>query len=207
MQLPRAKFKYTGKKFWVRLLDRLGLVDLFATVAVPILAIKGVYPWWLLTPDDKVSPFGSGTTPGASTEKSQVAVYTWGTKVGGSKFGRWLGDSVWLGWRNRGYGVSYWLKPDWLKRPGIEYHKLNIFQEGNVVWLEQPDGTWLWETTRKVGPFYLLTGFRLTPILSGALEDRDRIARGEPPVPRPIYHPNMDARPIISVRSKRSIQP
>jgi len=171
----------------------------------------------MVTPDDPVSPFGSGTTPGASYEATQVKIY--------ERFGRYIGDCVWLGWRNSGYGVSYYTKPDWLKREGLRYMDLVIeddrvsvaLTEGpdpeidktpdgepikvGTLWVRTPDGSWLWETTRKWGPFYVITGYRLSAIASGAEEDRKRVARGQPPVPRPLYHPNMDGRPIVSVRT------
>lgn len=185
------------------------ILKILLKIAVPIFAIWGKYPPLMLTPDDQVSPFGSGTTPGASREPTQMAIYAWGTKVGGPKFGKWLGDVVWLGWRNSGYGIAYYLKPAWLKEHDIKYENLTLDLEGElnngVVWLQQPDGTWLWETTRRFWIFTLITGYRLTPIYSGAIENRERLARGEPRAPRPAHHPNMDGRPLVSIRTGKTL--
>ena len=187
-------------------------LKLLLKIAVPLFAIRGKYPPLMLTPDDPVSPFGSGTTPGASREPTQMAVYR--------RFGRYVGDVVWLAWRNSGYGVAYYLKPEWLKQPGIRYMDLEIADERTptgqkttdghdikvgTLWVKNPDGTWLWETTKKIGPMFVITGYRLSAIASGAAEDRERVANGLPPVPRPLRHPNMDGRRIVSFRSQRTM--
>lgn len=78
------------------LLGLLSLVlDPLAFILVPIFAIFGKYPWWMLTPDDTVSPFGM-------YEEAMRKAY---------KKGRWWGDVVWLAWRNRFYGLLYSFKP------------------------------------------------------------------------------------------------
>lgn len=184
-------------------------------VAVLVAAVRGKYPWWMVTPDDRVPPFGCGTTPGASYERSQVRLY--------ERFGRYVGDVVWLGWRNAGYGLSYWLKPDFLKRPGIRYMDLSVVDQRSpavgwdaetgvellpgvgTVYVSCPDGSWLWETTRKFGPLYVITGYRLSAIAAGRAEDRARIAAGMLPIPRPARHPNMDGRRILSFRTARTM--
>jgi hypothetical protein len=185
------------------------IIKLLLKIAVPIFAIWGKYPPLMLTPDDKVSPFGSGTTPSASREPTQMKIYAWGTKTFGPRFGRWLGDVVWLGWRNSGYGIAYYLKPEWLKDRNIKYEELDIQLEGElnngVVWLRQPDGTYLWETTRRFWFITLITGYRLTPIYSGAIENRERLARGDVRAPRPAFHPNMDGRPLVSIRTNNTL--
>lgn len=193
------------------------LLKPFLKLAVLVFAIRGKYPPILLTPDDPVSPFGSGTTPGASIEPTQMAIYR--------RFGRYIGDVVWLGWRNSGYGLNYYLKPDWLKDKDLQYMHLTIIDkrtpgpdgklEGDLytertdrvgtVWVRGPYGAWLWETTRKFGPIYVITGYRLSPIASGARENLARKAAGLDPVPRPAFHPNMDGRPIFSIRTKRTM--
>lgn len=188
-------------------------------VAVLFFAIKGKYPPLMLTPDDPVSPFGSGTTPGASREPTQMAVYR--------RFGRYIGDVVWLAWRNGGYGIAYWLKPDWLKDPKLRYMDLEIFDQRlppmaatmtpdgaytdndaervGTVWVKAPDGKWLWQTTRKLGPLYVITGYRLSAIASGSNEDWMRVLNGMKPHGRPVRHPNMDGRPLVTIRSARTM--
>jgi hypothetical protein len=170
---------------------------------VPFYAIKGNYPWWMITPDDQVSPFGSGTTKTASVEPTQMGIYR--------LFGRYVGDVVWLGWRNSGYGYSYSQKPEWLKNPDIKYETLSITltERGRkkVFALDQPDGTFLTETQYKFGPFVLLFGYRIEPIYNGCMENRDYIAKypQDGRLPRPGFHPNMDGRPIISLRTTRTM--
>lgn len=173
------------------------LADLLAFPLALVLAVRGRYPWWMVTPDDPVSPFGCGTTPGAAREPSMVRVY--------EKMGRYVGDVLWLGWRNRLYGLSYAMKPDWLKEPSIRYMDLQCVREGNAVVLRQPDGPLLREVTLRLGPFYIIAGHRLSPIIDGKLEDEARVRRGQLPVPRPLRHPNMDGRPVFSIRTKRTM--
>lgn len=178
------------------------LLKVALKLAVPIFAIRGNYPSMLLTPDDPVSPFGCGTTPGASREESMVKIY--------ERFGRYIGDCIWLGWRNSGYGVAYYLKPGWLKNPRLKYEDLFMDVEhpkpGVVTfWLCQPDGRWLWETQRKIGPFTLITGYRIEPIWNGHCENLLRLGHGQPRAPRPAFHPNMDGRPLVSLRTARTL--
>jgi len=179
------------------------IVQMGIRLLVPLYAIRGRYPWWMVTPDDIASPFGSGTTTGASRELSQMTLYR--------RFGRYVGDVVWLAWRNCAYGLNYKLKQDWLKDKEIRYEALEmeqVIESGGrkiVYWLKQPDGTWLWETQRKFGPFFLLTGFRLEPIWNGRLENLILLTSGQPRAPRPAFHPNMDGRPITSIRTARTM--
>lgn len=212
-QPEKRLYKLPRKQWWANL-ARVPLKVLLK-LAVPIFAIWGKYPPLMVTPDDPVSPFGSGTTPGASREPTQMKLY--------ERFGRYIGDVVWLGWRNGGYGVAYYCKPDWLKRPGIRYMDLTIDDQRfppvrwdkeldreippglGTLWLQAPDGSWMWETTRKFGPIYLITGYRLSAVAAGAAEDRARVESGWPPVPRPTRHPNMDGRPIVSIRTARTV--
>lgn len=169
-------------------------------LAVPFYAIKGNYPWWMVTPDDPVSPFGSGTTPTASREPSQMTIYR--------RFGRYVGDVVWLGWRNSGYGYAYSLKPDWLKNPDLKYEDLVYFREerGNKTVYYVSDGeNSLTETQYHFGPITLIVGWRVQPIYDGAIENEARLAQGLERAPRPAFHPNMDGRPLISLRTKRTM--
>lgn len=198
--LMRVRYKLP---FRLRLLRWLWpVVQMGIRLLVPLYAIRGRYPWWMLTPDDPVSPFGSGTTPTASREGSQMAVYR--------RLGRYAGDVVWLAWRNCGYGLNYTLKPAWLKNEKIRYEDLHVDYEllsysRRRFWLAQPDGTWLWETQREFGPFIMLTGFRIEPIFNGARENALRASRGEERAPRPAFHPNLDGRPIFSFRTARTM--
>lgn len=211
-----TKYKPTARE---RIANLLRIPYKFLSkVLVPIYAIWGRYPWWMVTPDDPVSPFGCGTTPGASTEQMMVDLY--------ARFGRYVGDVVWLGWRNSGYGLAYAAKPDFLKRPGLRYWTLAVkddrspmhessiadwvYRDNSAVrtgtlWVQTPDGSWLWETTRKLGPVYVITGYRLSAIASGYYEDNLRAALGLPMANRPVYHPNMDGRPIVSLRTARTM--
>jgi hypothetical protein len=173
------------------------IADLLALPIAAVLAIKGKYPWWLLTPDDQVSPFGCGTTPGASNEPTMRAVY--------KRLGRYVGDVWWLGRRNRMYGLAYAMKPDWLKRPGLRYLDVAMWKAGDSIYLRQPDDTVLRERTIKLGFLYLIVGHRLSPIWNAHYEELERHANGLPPIGRPLHHPNMDARPIVTVRSKRTL--
>lgn len=189
------------RKIWLVNVSRVPL-KLLLKLAVPLFAIRGRYPPLMVTPDDPVSPFGCGTTPGASREESMVAIY--------KRWGRYIGDCIWLGWRNSGYGVAYYCKPAWLKDPAIKYEDLTFDRESDGkdmqrIWLLQPDGAWLWETTRRFGPVYLITGYRIGPIYSGALENAVLLSKGKDRVPRPAFHPNMDGRPIVSLRTKRTL--
>jgi hypothetical protein len=179
-----------------------GLLKVLTKPLVLFYAIRGNYPTWMLTPDDPVSPFGSGTTPGASREETQMKVY--------EKFGRYIGDVVWLGWRNSLYGISYYLTPDFLKDKSIQYVNLEAAKEelpnGTVqYWIRIP-GTdeWLWETQRKYGPITVLSGYRIQPIYDGIIRAREGLKQGVV-IKLPAHHPNMDGRPIFSFRTKRTM--
>lgn len=163
-------------------------------IAVPLFAIKGNYPPLMLTPDDPVSPFGAD-------EPTMVWIY--------KHWGRWWGDVIWLGWRNSGYGVAYYCKPYWLKDPAIRYLDLTIVDERidkvGTIWLRNPDNSWLWETTRKKWIFYLITGYRLRPILDAQLEEKQRVKDGLEPIGRPVKKINMDGRRIFTIRTARTL--
>lgn len=89
-------------------------------VLIPIVAVLTalrIYPRWMVTPDDPVSPFGLNEP--AVQKIYGVAGHVmlhdgrWWVDVGfdPGRFRRWLGDFYFLGWRNRGYGIAYYFKP------------------------------------------------------------------------------------------------
>lgn len=181
-------------------LVKRALLKLPIKLAVPFYAIKGKYPWWMVTPDDPVSPFGSGTTPGASVEPTQMAIY--------QRFGRYVGDVIWLGWRNSGFGYAYSLKPDWLKNPEIKYEDLYLNKEVDgwvTTYIASNGQESVIEHQYKLGPIILIVGYRAQPIYDGGMENRDRLAKGLERAPRPAGHPNMDGRPLVSLRTSRTM--
>lgn len=181
--------------YWVQILKRVVVSKILAKVLVPICAIWGKYPAMFVTPDDPVSPFGKD-------EPTMVSIY--------QRFGRWAGDVVWLAWRNAGYGYAYSQKPDWLKDPSIDYIDLivNKVEEGwkttyNVL---SPDGQeLLQERQYKVGPIIVIAGHRIQPIYDGAMRNRKQRAQNLPYPKLPAKHPNMDGRPILSIRTTRTM--
>lgn len=149
----------------------LAILGFFVMPLVAIYAIRGKYPWWMVTPDDPVSPFGQ-------YEQTVVEQY---------KKGRWWGDVYWLGFRNSVYGLKYKYKPDYLKeitsyRP-IQLRMKRRVSKNKVVLVL--DG--LTETTLSIGPFRVIYGYRLSPIWNW--EPSHGV--------RPI---NMDGRPVFSIR-------
>lgn len=164
-----------------------------AMIAAPVVTIfyrKGIW----LTPDDPVSPYGCGTTPGASDEPQMRRMY--------EKFGTRFGDWWWLAMRNRAYGLSYKLKPQHFK-------DMKDYSEIQSAWTQtyprwygavryiQVDG--YYERTYSVGKgkigFHVIAGYRLRPVFDQWYANRFNGA-GIPY--RPI---NMDARPILSIRA------
>ena len=192
----------SGPKLWgYYALKLIGGVLAIPTVAWYVWREKE-YPWWMVTPDDPVSPFGSGTTPGASVEPTQMKLY--------EKYGKKVGDFVWLAWRNELMGLSYRMKPDWLKDPKIRYMDLECWREGdNVIKLRQPDGSLLRERKVPLIPFLLwaIVGHRLSAVMEGKEEDEQRVRDGLEPIGRPAgRHPNMDARPCFTLRGPKTIK-
>jgi hypothetical protein len=176
------------------------LNELLVKATVLFYAVKGNYPWWMVTPDDPKSPFGSGTTPTASTEPTQMKIYR--------RFGRYVGDVIWLGWRNSGYGYAYSLKPDWLKDPNIKYEDLSLHKETSGIkttYVVSDGKNTLVENQYKLGPLYLLVGHRVQPVYDGGMRNRSWMAEGRPPAKLPAFHPNMDGRPVLSIRSTRTM--
>jgi hypothetical protein len=113
-----------------------------ALLAVLVCARRGRYPWWLLTPDDPVSPFGQ-------YEATVRAVY--------ARVGRYWGDVYWLGIRNTLYGLRYALKPARFK--GVQdYSALGrrITPRGRLTTF-CVEGYVLWQV--RLGGFDLLAGW------------------------------------------------
>jgi hypothetical protein len=144
---------------------------------------------WFNTPDDPVSPRGMG-------EPFMRKLH--------AKVGPWLADWWWLGWRNRGYGFTYAMKPDVFK--GLHYKTIPPGQSTNKVCWFGPflarRITILGYTERCFtliafgrGLFTVIVGYRLRPIWD---EIWRNAGKKEWDVPtRPV---NMDARPILSIR-------
>jgi hypothetical protein len=154
----------------------IGLVK--AVAPIVCLVYRG---GWFLTPDDPVSPFGCGTTPGASREPAMQRMY--------ERFGRFIADWWWLGVRNRAYGLAYALKPEHFKAMtsyATDVRSWSYRWHGPLRRIEI-DGFVEWTLDAKVA--HVILGWRLRPVWDGLLVD----------VPvRPV---NMDARPILSVRA------
>ena len=157
-----------SKMIWQIIISKL-----FA-ISAPIVCLfyrKG----WYLTPDDNTSPFGE-------YEPAMQWIY--------KTFGTWFGDYWWLGWRNRGYGLTYALKPSQFKNCET-YSKFAQTHTTKKIWKDRIavrkytiDGYPEW--TFNLVIFHIIVGYRVRP----AIETRDFV--------RPI---NMDIRPILSIRT------
>lgn len=129
------------------------LLQLLRIPALPItlmLAIGRRYPWWMVTPDDPVSPFGQ-------YEEAVRSIY--------ARLGRYAGDVYWLVLRNALFGLAYWLKPDRFK--GVtDYTPMRLTKvvRGHVT-IYTADGFSLWQY-RRFG-LELLAGW----MVRGAVED------------------------------------
>lgn len=148
------------------------IAGLFAWIPVSIFAIWGKYPKWLMTPDDTTSPFGQ-------YEPTVKSIY--------DKYGRYIGDLYWLGFRNTLYGLSYALKPEYLKSL-VSYRALTrtvrVYGCVQIVTVDR-----LYEITIRYFGLAFIWGNRLSPIFN----NQDN-----------LRHPNMDGRPVFSIRLKRN---
>jgi hypothetical protein len=162
---------------------RLLLLELVKLTA-PLVCI--VYrDGWFNTPDDPASPHGQ------YEPKMQGILRRWGPRVS---------DWWWLGVRNRAYGLSYALKPAHFKAL-TTYSDCDCVRgvKGRTRITVVDDYA---ERAINFGWFHLLVGYRVTPIFNEWMENNLRGLRGEPLIPfRPI---NMDARPILSLRTGRA---
>lgn len=141
---------------------------------------------WFNTPDDPSSPHGL-----YETKMRRIL----------AKYGRYWSDWWWLGVRNRAYGLRYALKPNEFK--GLWYEGLGILEFGRTTRGRVRVTRVL---TRKewaidFGRFHVLYGYRMTPIYNELVRNYNALLLSgyEWDVPfRPI---NMDARPLLSIRS------
>jgi len=145
-----------------------------ARLAVLVYAIRGKYPWWLITPDDPPRP---GAEHFGQYEPTTRSVY--------KRFGRYLGDVYWLGWRNTLYGLAYHFKPDRFK--GItDYSRLSHhiqYRWWGVVY--RCEGY----TLRQIdlpGRFEILLGWQVRGAVLRPYGQRDPV--------------NMEFRPMFSIR-------
>ena len=146
--------------------------------AAPLVCLVYRRGWWV-TPDDPVSPFGCGTTPGSSREQAMVEKY--------AKWGTYWADWWWCGVRNRCYGLAYAMKPQHFKDLQT-YAGCNVavMQSGRVRTITV-DGYTEW--TLSLGIVHIIAGYRLRPIADEAQRNV------------PCRAINMDARPILSIRA------
>lgn len=139
-----------------------------ARALVFIFAIGGRYPWWMVTPDDPVSPFGR-------YEATTRAVY--------ERFGRYAGDVYWLAWRNVLFGLAYKLKPAKYKAlQNYSHLERSAVQRGRVTTFIV-DGLPLWQIN--LGPFELLAGW----MVRGAVLDPHTIRQPVNMEFRPVFSP------------------
>lgn len=102
------------------------LLDIPARLLVLVLAIRGRYPWWLITPDDPVSPFGlyepAMRRAYFGTAQPLPGGYYWMRPTG---WRRYWGDVLWLAGRNVLFGLTMWFKPNvFAIQDGESYHHI-----------------------------------------------------------------------------------
>lgn len=154
------------------------LILFLAGLIAPVVTLfyrKGIW----LTPDDPVSPYGCGTTPGASVEPRMQWIY--------SKFGKRFGDWWWLGIRNSAYGLAYKWKIPEVKAQEGGFYRLEMSMEKTSKKRVITLGKYK-ETTYFFPFFHVIYGYRLGPVW-GTMVDGTPV--------RPF---NMDGRPILSIR-------
>lgn len=155
------------------------LLEIVALITKPLVflyAIRGRYPWWMVTPDDPKSPFGF-------YEPTQRLIY--------SKWGRYIGDVNWLALRNSIYGLRYKLKPEVFKHMS-SYGGLPMKRRsyGPVRLTKVLDYQ---EVLIDLYFFGVIFGWKMSPIYDS-----------EPG--RIVHHPNMEARPTLSFRSRKALK-
>lgn len=145
-------------------------------IAVLFCAIRGNYPWWMVTPDDPISPFGK-------SEPAVAKVY--------AKRGRWCGDVYWLAFRNCLYGLTYWLKDDKFKGRTFYGAWQPMTREGdgtgretvyNVAGLKQ----WV----RNYGSLTVIAGWKIKGVFNDPMTVRQLV--------------NMEFTPVFSIRFRKN---
>jgi hypothetical protein len=137
---------------------------------------------WFNTPDDPASPHGQ------YEPKMQRIL---------ARFGVLVNDWWWLGVRNRAYGLRYALKPAHFKRlTSYEVCRLERRFYG-LLRITRVDG--YAELALNCWWVHVIVGYRVTPIYNEAIENAARRVEGAPLIP--FRAVNMDARPLISIRS------
>jgi hypothetical protein len=129
---------------------------------------------WFATPDDLTSPHGF-------YEPAMARLY--------ARFGTWVGDYVWHGLRNRAFGLAYALKPAVFKALASYEQLLGMRRHYGPLRVIGIAGIPGREYTLSLGIAHLIVGYRLRPVY-------DRCG-----VDWTLTHPNMDARPILSLRA------
>lgn len=165
---------WTNKGTWLG----LGILALNPLCALLVLfyAIRGNYPWWMVTPDDLDSPFGK-------SEAAVVAVY--------AKWGRWCGDVYWLAFRNCLYGLAYRLKDDKLRGRTFYGSWQPMTREGDgtgfktvysVAGLKQ----WVYN----IGPMAVIAGWKIKGVFADPMTTRKLV--------------NMEFTPVFSIRLRKN---
>lgn len=154
-----------GGLFWLP-----ALLPVAMLAVVVSCAFHGHYPWWVITPDDPVSPFGS-------YEPTVRKVY--------ATFGRFVGDVYWLAFRNVLFGLSYSFKPTALFPVNDRYEHLKR------AWKKTKYGT------RFEAAGYVMRRFELSKLWVLVGWKVDSIVL-DPSTKRALL--NMEGRPIFSFR-------
>lgn len=163
----------------------LHLLRPFATLAVLVYAIRGRYPVWMITPDDLPR---AGAKHFGEYEETVRNIY--------ARFGRYVGDVYWLGFRNVLYGLAYMLKPKALYPHSVERWYTHLGAESTSYKLFNKEFLITYKVSGygmirlKIGPVVLLAGYKVDSIWNNPDEPRDPI--------------NMEGRPILSVRLTRN---
>ena len=159
----------------------LFLLGFFAWIPVLFYAIRGKYPDWALTPDDPVSPFGQ-------YEETVKKVY--------EKFGRYIGDVYWLGFRNKLYGLKYKYKIPGLKgitdyqylltnKQALYYKNASITKYDLLL-----DGEVYSQHTIRLWKLYIMFGYKIDSVHNDKHSPRQPI--------------NMEGRPFFTIRTNRT---
>lgn len=153
-------------------------LTLLSILVKPLVAIYATttdsYPWWMVTPDDPVSPFGQ-------SEETVRNVY--------ARFGRYVGDVYWLAVRNCLYGLTYALKPSEFKDTS-DYSDFHMLRDGDgkgrkTVYSIAGYKQWVYN----FGPVTVLGGWKVKGVWN------------DPKTPR--QHINMEFTPVFSIRRRK----